>query len=198
MYTLPTTVKIRDNDFKIRNKGDFRMVLDCFNALQDDNLSEQERVISSLIIFYDDVHSYEDLCVLFKDDEDLKLAIEKMYEFFNCNQKEVGAKQNYKLIDWDNDSQIICSAINNVANIEIRSLEYLHWWTFMGYYISIGESVLSTVVGIRHKIATGKKLEKYEKDFRKDNPNYFNFDYRTSEQREEDAKFRAMWEGGGS
>ena len=198
MYTLPTTVKIRDNDFKIRNKGDFRMVLDCFNALQDDNLSEQERVISSLIIFYDDVHSYEDLCVLFKDDEDLKLAIEKMYEFFNCNQKEVGAKQNYKLIDWDNDSQIICSAINNVANIEIRSLEYLHWWTFMGYYISIGESVLSTVVGIRHKIATGKKLEKYEKDFKKDNPNYFNFDYRTSEQREEDAKFRAMWEGGSS
>ena len=198
MYTLPTTVKIRDNDFKIRNKGDFRMVLDCFNALQDDNLSQQERVISSLIIFYDDVHSYEDLCVLFKDDEDLKLAIEKMYEFFNCNQKEVGAKQNYKLIDWDNDSQIICSAINNVANIEIRSLEYLHWWTFMGYYISIGESVLSTVVSIRHKIATGKKLEKYEKDFRKDNPNYFNFDYRTSEQREEDAKFRAMWEGGSS
>ena len=198
MYSLPTTVKIRDNDFKIRNKGDFRMVLDCFNALQDDNLSQQERVISSLIIFYDDVHSYEDLCVLFKDDEDLKLAIEKMYDFFNCNQKEVGAKQNYKLIDWDNDSQIICSAINNVANIEIRSLEYLHWWTFMGYYISIGESVLSTVVGIRHKIATGKKLEKYEKDFRKDNPNYFNFDYRTSEQREEDAKFRAMWEGGSS
>ena len=198
MYTLPTTVKIRDNDFKIRNEGDFRMVLDCFNALQDDNLSQQERVISSLIIFYDDVHSYEDLCVLFKDDEDLKLAIEKMYEFFNCNQKEVGAKQNYKLIDWDNDSQIICSAINNVANIEIRSLEYLHWWTFMGYYISIGESVLSTVVGIRHKIATGKKLEKYEKDFKKDNPNYFNFDYRTSEQREEDAKFRAMWEGGSS
>ena len=198
MYTLPTTVKIRDNDFKIRNKGDFRMVLDCFNALQDNNLSQQERVISSLIIFYDDVHSYEDLCVLFKDDEDLKLAIEKMYDFFNCNQKEVGAKQNYKLIDWDNDSQIICSAINNVANIEIRSLEYLHWWTFMGYYISIGESVLSTVVSIRHKIATGKKLEKYEKDFKKDNPNYFNFDYRTSEQREEDAKFRAMWEGGSS
>ena len=198
MYTLPTTVKIRDNDFKIRNKGDFRMVLDCFNALQDNNLSQQERVISSLIIFYDDVHSYEDLCVLFKDDEDLKLAIEKMYDFFNCNQKEVGAKQNYKLIDWDNDSQIICSAINNVANIEIRSLEYLHWWTFMGYYISIGESVLSTVVSIRHKIATGKKLEKYEKDFKKDNPNYFNFDYRTSEQREEDAKLRAMWEGGSS
>ena len=76
MYTLPTTVKIRDNDFKIRNKGDFRMVLDCFNALQDANLTQQERVISSLIIFYDDVHSYEDLCVLFKDDEDLKLAIE--------------------------------------------------------------------------------------------------------------------------
>lgn len=171
------------------------MVLDCFSALQDAELSEEERVISSLIIFYEDVHCYSDLDKLFTTDEDFKLATEKMFDFFNCGQNEVGAKQNYKLIDWEDDSQIICSAINNVAKTEIRSLDYLHWWTFMGYYISIGESVLSTVVSIRHKIATGKKLEKYEKDFKKDNPNYFNFDYRTRLQQSEDDKIRALFEG---
>lgn len=118
-----------------------------------------------------------------------------MFNFFNCGQNNVGAKQDYKLIDWEEDAQMICSAINNVSKTEIRSVEYCHWWTFMGYYTSIGESVLSTVVGIRNKVAKGKKLEKYEQEFKKDNPQFFSFDYRTLSQIEEDAKIRMMWEG---
>lgn len=196
MYSLPTTIKIRDNEFKIRENGDFRMVLDCFSALQDTELTKEERVISSLIIFYDDVHSVFDIYELFPDDESMTLAIQEMFNFFQCGQSGVGAKQNHKLIDWELDSQLICSAVNNVAKIEIRSVPYCHWWTFMGYYISIGESVLSTVVSIRHKTAEGKKLEKYEKDFKRDNPQYFSFDYRTAEQKEADEQIRAMFNGG--
>ena len=40
MYSLPTTVKVKDREFHIRDKGDYRMVLDCFSALQDEELSE--------------------------------------------------------------------------------------------------------------------------------------------------------------
>ena len=196
MYSLPTTIKIRDNEFKIRENGDFRMILDCFSALQDSELTKEERVISSLVIFYDDIQYLEDLYKLFPDEDTMMIAVNEMFNFFNCGQTTVGATQHHKLIDWELDSQIVCSAINNVAKIEIRSLPYCHWWTFMGYYISIGDSVLSTVVGIRHKVAVGKKLEKYEKEFKRDNPQYFSFDYRTAEQKEEDAKIRAMFEGG--
>ena len=39
--------------------------------------------------------------------------------------------------------------------------------------MAIGESVLSTVVSIRDKIAHHKKLEKWEQDFRRDNSKYF-------------------------
>lgn len=196
MYSLPTSITIRDNEFKIRENGDFRMILDCFSALQDSELTKDERVISCLIIFYADVNDIDDLYTVFFDEEGIQEAIEKMFNFFECNQTNVGMKQKYKLIDWETDSQLICSAINNVANMEIRSVPYCHWWTFMGYFTSIGESVLSTVVSIRHKSATNKKLEKYEKDFKKDNPQYFLFDYRTEEQKEEDERIRAMFNGG--
>ena len=123
MYSLPTKIKIRDNEFKIRENGDYRMVLDCFEALQDTELSSDERVISSLLIFYDDIHCFDDLGRLFNTEELMKSAIEEMFNFFNCGQKSIGSKQNFKLIDWEKDSQIICSAINNVAKTEIRGVE---------------------------------------------------------------------------
>jgi hypothetical protein len=63
----------------------------------------------------------------------------------------------------------------------------------MGYFSAIGESPLSTVVGIRSKIAKGKKLEKYEQEFRHDNPQYFVWDSRTLQQREEDALLNELW-----
>lgn len=193
MYRLPTTITIRDNEFRIRDNGDFRVILDCFDAIQDEELTDEERVISSLIIFYDDIQCLDDVATLFTDNEMLTEAVEKMFNFFNCNQKTIGSKQSYKLIDWHTDEQIVCAGINNVANTEIRALPYLHWFTFMGYYISIGDSVLSTVVSIRHKIATGKKLEKYETEFKRENPDYFSFDYRTTDQKSEDLKIREMF-----
>jgi hypothetical protein len=39
----------------------------------------------------------------------------------------------------------------------------------MGYFSEIGESLFSTVIGIRLKKKKGKKLEQWEKDFYKEN-----------------------------
>ena len=88
---------------------------------------------------------------------------------------------------------MICSAINNVANKEIRFEPYIHWWTFMGYYMAIGECPLSTIVGIRSKIMHGKKLEKYEKEMMTNNPEYFSDDYRSLEDIEADMEIRKLW-----
>ena len=166
------------------------MVLDCFNALNDVELSETERIIASIFIFYSDFEGVEDVLLL--DGDTVSALVEQMFNFMNCNEHE-GAKTNFKAIDWENDEQLICSAINNVANTEIRSVEYCHWWTFMGYFCAIGESPLSTVVGIRNKIAKGKKLEKYENEFRRDNPQYFIWDRRTLKQKEDDALLQELW-----
>lgn len=193
MYEIPTSIEINNKKYNITNKGDYRMVLDCFNALEDAELPKTERIITALIIFYEDFNSIEDVTNF----SDIQKAVEEMYLFFNCGQQESpGMRVNYKLIDWNQDSQIVCSAINNVANKEIRLEPYVHWWTFMGYYTAIGESLLSTIVSIRHKLMTGKKLEKHERQFRTENPQYFAWRSKTVEQEEADKAIRELWNSG--
>lgn len=60
---------------------------------------------------------------------------------------------------------MIFSAVNKVAGTETRELPYLHWWTFIGYFNEIEECTFTYIMGIRHKLNEGKKLEKHEKEF---------------------------------
>lgn len=190
MYSLQTTVTVDDLVFHITNQGDFRMVLDCFSALNDNELSEDYRVLACLLIFYEEFNTVVDV----NNHQDyLQTLVEQMYLFFNCGQSQVQGTSNYKLIDWDGDSQMICSAVNNVAHQEVRALPYLHWWTFMGYYMSIGESLMSTVISIRGKIKKHKKLDKWEKEFKQENPSYFIWDSSTVEEKELDDLLKDIW-----
>ena len=192
MYELPTTIIIDETTYTIRNKGDYRMVLDCFDVLNDVELSENERILACLIIFYEDFNDIEDVLSLDRDIQ--KSLLDNAFLFFNCGQANgPSAKMNYKTIDWDKDSQLISSAVNKVAGREIRTDTYLHWWTFMGYFNAVGESALATVVGIRSKIAKQEKLEKYEQKFKADNPQYFSWDMRTLQQKEDDELLNQLW-----
>lgn len=189
MYEIPTSIVIGDREYQITNAGDYRMVLDCFNALEDDELTASERLLAALIIFYIDFSSVEDVYL----DPNLEELSTKMFEFFNCNQMSVGVKTNYKLIDWEQDSQLICSAVNKVANTEIRSVPYIHWWTFMGYYTAIGDSPITTIIHIRNKLMTGKPLEKHERQFKYENPQYFAWKSKSAEDNEADRLVRELW-----
>lgn len=190
MYDLPTSIYIEDTEYKIRNAGDFRVVLDCFSALGDIELGEDYRILASLIIFYED---FTEDSIFDIDEDTLLLLTREMFKFFNCGQEEPETAPGPKLIDWDKDVQIIMSGINNVAGKEVRLEPYVHWWTFMGYYMAIGESVLSTVVSIRNKIVKGKKLEKWEEEFRRDNPKFFNWNSKSVEEQELDALVHELW-----
>ena len=44
-------------------------------------------------------------------------------------------------------------------------MPYLHWWTFLSWFHSIGEGGLSTLVTIRDKLNRGKKLEPWEQEY---------------------------------
>ena len=68
-------------------------------------------------------------------------------------------------MDWEQDERIMFPAINKAAGFEVRQAKYVHWRTFIGYYMEIPEGIFSHVLSIRLKKAKGKKLEKYEKEF---------------------------------
>jgi len=193
MFDLPKVLTVNNREYAIRRSGDFRIVLDCFEVLNDTELSQSERILVAIYIFYEDFAEFDDILKV-KEDELINL-VEAMFDFISCGADNNASKTNYKALDWKQDEQLICSAINKVAGTEVRALPYLHWWTFMGYFSAIGESALSTIVSIRTKMVKGKKLEKYENEFVRDNPQYFNWDSRTEEQKEEDEWIRKIWTG---
>lgn len=194
MYEIPTSITVQDTKYHIRNDGDYRVILECFVALNDVELSETERIFACMVIFCDEI-DIDDIFTF--DEEHLNEFVTKMFAFFNCGEPDgVGANAKRKVIDWEQDQQMICAGINKVAGTEVRALTYLHWWTFMGYFCSIGESTLSTVVSIRDKILKGKKLEKYETEFRRDNPQYFKWDSRTLQEKEDDELLKQLWDFG--
>lgn len=182
MYELPITVEVAGKSYKIRNGADYRTIIGVISLCEDPELTKEERTVSALIVFYEDINEFEDIFEVFG--ENAKDAMEAMLKFISYNyDDDLSSSAKVKLIDWVQDENLIIAGVNSVAKTEVRALEYLHWWTFLSYYMSIGESALSTVVSIRNKIAKGKKLEKYEQEFRRENPSYFRWKNKEVEER---------------
>lgn len=133
---------------------DYRDILNIFSWLQDETYPEFLRWRIALALFYE-----EEI-----PDEDFAEAAEYFRWFVNCGQEESG-NSGPQLLDWEQDAQDIVADVNKVAGQEIRSLTYLHWWTFLGWFHGIGEGNLSTLVSIRDKLRRGKRLEKWEQEY---------------------------------
>lgn len=69
------------------------------------------------------------------------------------------------LLDWQQDAPLIAAGIAQAAGQDVRTLPYLHWWSFLGFFDAIGEGSLATVVGIRDKLRRGRRLENWELEF---------------------------------
>ena len=72
-------------------------------------------------------------------------------------------------MDWAFDFPRIVAPVNRVMGRDIRSLEYLHWWSFLSAYMEIGDCLFSQIVAIRSKKAKHQKLDKSDQAFYKAN-----------------------------
>lgn len=151
-YELPTSLTINSSKYPIRT--DFRDILTIIKALDDPDLDDNCKAYVLLNILYPDT----------VPDSDVEQALKAGAEFISGGI-EASPIQQPKLMDWEQDAPLIMPAINKVAGMEVRSLPYLHWWTFLGYYMEIGEGQFSTVIGIREKRMKKKKLDKQEQEF---------------------------------
>lgn len=161
MYDLPKSLIINEKEYDIRT--DYRVVLDIFSAFNDNMLSETEKWLIALEILFID---YETI-------NDYESAMKQVSWFLNCGMN-MGNRKDEKVFDWNKDFQFIVAPINKAFGKDIRAEEYMHWWTFMGYFLEIGECSFSNIISIRNKIKKGKKLEKYEQDFVNDNQDLIN------------------------
>ena len=101
-------------------------------------------------------------------------------------------------MDWEQDAAIIIPAVNSVAGREIRLDPGIHWWTFFGWYMSIGDGLFASVLRIRSKKAKGKKLEKWEEEFYRENRHLIDLkQVETDEVRQEKENILKWLNGGG-
>lgn len=165
-YYLPTSVDVNGNEYQIDT--DYRTVLITLEALSDPELTDQDKAEVMLSNFFPDFPEN-------MPTEDYAEAVNQCFSFINLGEAQKAVKSGPKLLDWQQDFPLIVSPINRVMGTEIRALEYLHWWTFIAAYNEIGDCTFSQVVNIRNKRATGKPLDKGEREFYRKNRELVDF-----------------------
>lgn len=169
---LPTSLEVNGKQYDIRT--DYRDCLLIMQAFNDVDLTDYDKLQITIQILYCEIP------------EDIEEAYNKAIWFLDCGDTVNKPYSRKPLYDFEQDEQMIFSAINKVADKEVRAVEYMHWWTFIGYFSEIGESQFSTVVHIRDKKQKGKKLEKWEQDYYRNNKDIIDLKRRHTAQEKEE------------
>lgn len=186
IYDLPTGVEVGDTEYAIRS--DYRAVLDICTALSDPELTAQDKGIVALGIFYG-----EDIFQKLPA-EHYEEALRRCFWFIDGGAAEdPAARKRPKLMDWEQDFQYIVAPVNRVIGTEIRSVEYLHWWSFLSAYYEIGDCVFAQIVRIRNLKAKGKPLDKADREWYQQNRKLVDLKTTYTEQENELLK---QWGGG--
>ena len=161
MWDLPTEIQIGEQIYHITKKCDYRVVLDVIMALNDEDMTTEEKVICGLLLFYDEL-TRESIRFC----PHLEQLQKEMFRIINGGvEQEESQEQKPQLMDWQHDFPVLVAPINRVLGYEVRSVDYLHFYTFLSAYYEIGECTFSTIVSIRSKRAKGKKLDKWEEEY---------------------------------
>lgn len=159
---LPKQLNINGTNRAIRS--DYRVALLIFEAFNDPELTDQERAAIMLDCLFEDLDSIPP--------EDIHEAVSMATWYLDggsASDNSSKHQQTKKVMDWEQDEKLIFSSINKVAGYETRAVDYLHWWTFLGFFNEIGEGLFTTVINIRQKKNKRRSLEKHEEEFYREN-----------------------------
>ena len=151
---LPKSLYVNGTEYAIRT--DFRDILKIVCAFNDPELENEEKIYVCLFILYVEFDSLPE--------SEYEAAFKAALDFIDAGAKGDN-KKSPRTMDWEQDQHIMFPALNKVAGFETRTADYVHWWTFIGYFMEISEGVFSHVLGLRSKKAKNKKLEKWEREY---------------------------------
>ena len=129
---------------------DFRVCLRVVQALEDERLMEHEKLTVLLTLLYPE------------PPENTALAIEQGLKFLNLGEDMNASKTHPAAVySLNKDSIYIYTAFKSTFNIDLNSVENLHWWKF--------RSLFADLISLRSRQRTGK-LTDSEKEFVRRNP----------------------------
>lgn len=168
LWQLPVQTVIGGRRYDLHT--DFRDILEIMQYLEDPDKPEYLRWMIAVALFYEQSIPTQQL----------PQAMQYLAEFISGGS--TAPASTGKLMDWQQDAAMIVADINKIAGQEIRSLPYLHWWTFLGYFHAIGSGQFSTAVAIRSKLQKGEKLTDWEKTYYRENKHRVDLPKRYSRQ----------------
>lgn len=166
---LPTSAEISGVEYRIRSG--YMAILDICTAMNDPELSDRDRAEVALRIFYPDLPDIPP--------ERYEEALKYCIWFIDGGSELRPQKKAPRLVDWEHDFPVIVGPVNRVLGTEIRHNggpeDYgIHWWTFLSAYMEIGDCTFAQVVRVRDRLARGKKLDKADQEWYRQNHDLVN------------------------
>lgn len=178
---LPSSVKIDGTEYEINS--DFRTSVLFSLLMEDDNLSEEEKVLQALNLYYPVVP------------DNSEKAIEQIKWFYSCGKLDnpIGNKKarasSKKVFDFEVDANYIYSAFMSQYRIDLQDIEELHWWKFKALLEGLKEdNKLSKIIEYR-SVDLSKIKDKEQRKFYKD----MQKQYSLKKENEEDLKLLEEW-----
>lgn len=155
---LPDKVLVDSTEYLV--DSDFRAILLIDQIMHDKELSDTQRVISALTIFYGD-----------NPPKQTTQAIEKLVWFFRCGKEQSEQEErrgrfrrHTRAIDYCVDSHLIWSAFLQVYQIDLTEPIQIHWWKFCSLMENLPDTCkLSKVMMYRTVDTSG--MSKQQKSF---------------------------------
>lgn len=128
---LPNVVEIGGAKYDINS--DFRTSILFTLLVNDDTLSEEEKLKNTLNLYYYPQNIPQ---------EHIQEAVDKAIWFYSCDRKakqgKGKGKTSKKLIySFEEDSEAIFAAFMHDYGIDLNEKEYLHWWKFRALFKSL-------------------------------------------------------------
>lgn len=148
---FPSKVKIDGKDYRLNT--DFRVGLKIMFAMQDDELTLQEKMIIMLRLLYKEIPI------------NIEKAVEYAVAFLNCNEQgKEKSGSSIVLFSWEKDAKYIYSAIKQAHGIDLE-VASIHWWKFRYMFLDLKpDCFFNRLVGVRDRKAKGK-MDKADKEF---------------------------------
>lgn len=182
---LPTAVEINGHEYEINT--DFRVSLRVIMAFEDPELTSIEK--QSIML--------QNLYPVMPDDP--KEAIQKAMKFLNAGTESQEDNSDPRVYSFSKDADLIFAAFRQTHGVDLQKAD-LHWWEFIALFMDLGQdTAFCQLVGLRKRVKTGKAT-KEERQTAREMGEAFDVpepDDRTLDEREREAEFMRLVNGGG-
>lgn len=175
---------------KIEFNTDFRISIMFELLMQEDSISEQNKIMQSLRLYYPRL---EQITNVNKAIEDVIWFYRCGKELANSNKKGKNGKQGKQIYSYEFDDDYIFSAFMQQYKVDLQEIKYLHWWKFKAMFEGLSENTkMAEIMGYRAMDISKIKDKEEKKRYKNLQEIYALPDMRTAEQKEADFG-RAFW-----